>query len=54
MSDDSRRTDNECVEPDCHEKAGTRWSPYWCPAHDEERRTRITAALDALDAGEDR
>lgn len=37
-----------CVEFGCDEPAGTPWSPYWCEAHDKERRDRITATLDAL------
>lgn len=40
-----RRT---CIESGCDEPAGTPWTDYWCARHDEERRARITASLDAM------
>lgn len=41
-------TERTCIEAGCNEVAGTPWGPYWCPAHDEERRNRISAQLNDL------
>jgi hypothetical protein len=38
-------TGKECIEPGCHEPAGTAWGPYWCKQHDIERKERVSAAL---------
>ena len=38
----------KCIEPGCEEPAGTPWTHLWCPAHDEERRARITASLERM------
>jgi hypothetical protein len=37
-----------CVERGCQRPAGTPWTPVWCWVHDEERRDRITAKLEAM------
>ena len=37
-----------CVEAGCLNRAGGRWSPYWCPSHDAERVARIGRQLKAL------
>jgi hypothetical protein len=41
----------KCVEKGCDAPAGTGWGPNWCPVHDEERINRVSASLDAIEAG---
>jgi len=44
------RSDKECYEEDCHEPAGTGWSPLWCVAHNAERMDRIDHQFDQVRA----
>lgn len=37
-----------CIEVGCDEPAGTRWGPYWCPAHDVARLDRVGASLQSI------
>jgi len=39
-----------CYVRGCPESAGTKWGPYWCPDHDQERLDRITASLESIQA----
>ena len=32
----------------CPNKAGTRWTPVWCPECDTKRRARISASLQSM------
>lgn len=41
-------TGKECIEKDCHNPAGTAWSPYWCFACNVKRIRRIDKQLDAI------
>ena len=40
----------ECYEEDCHEPAGTGWSPLWCKFHNIERMDRINNQFDQVRA----
>jgi hypothetical protein len=39
-----------CVEPGCDAPAGTKWGPYWCPPHDQERLARVSDQLHGVQA----
>lgn len=41
-------TCKECVEIDCHNPAGTAWSPYWCFECNVKRIKRILQQLDDI------
>lgn len=38
-------TGKECIEIGCHDEAGTRWGPMWCPKHDQERLDRVSTQM---------
>lgn len=35
----------------CHNQAGSRWSPYWCPRCNELRLNKISASLEDIASG---
>ena len=35
-------TGKKCIEKDCNNHAGTRWSPYWCKECNIKRMDNIT------------
>lgn len=37
-------------EGKCDNKAGTPWTPYWCPRCDEIRKATITKQLESIAA----
>ncbi len=36
----------KCIEKDCNNPAGTRWSPYWCKECNIKRMDNITKNLE--------
>jgi len=46
-------TGKTCIEPNCKEKAGTLWSPYWCFKCNVKRIKSIDNALTNLIASFD-
>lgn len=41
-------TGKECIEPGCHNPAGTAWSPFWCFDCNVKRIDRISRQLDEI------
>jgi len=41
-------TGKECVEAECHNPAGTAWSPYWCFECNVKRMKGIAKSLQEI------
>lgn len=41
-------TGKKCIELDCENPAGTRWSPHWCFSCNVERIERINGQFDNM------
>jgi hypothetical protein len=41
-------TGKDCIEPGCHNPAGTWWSPLWCFQCNVKRMDRITMQLEKM------